>query len=144
MSITTIAVSSTETRKGSGRAGSVTIRPRPDPVSIASLIRGFWAELASRTRLGRKVSGESEFADLPAVRRDLAGAELLVQHVERPDLSDHAGGVDPEALGDLQLLARPVPLDAGHAMGVIAEHRRLQRHRRPGGTRVEAVGVRVG
>jgi len=36
--MTTIAVSSTETRKGSGRAGNVTVRPRPDPVSMASLI----------------------------------------------------------------------------------------------------------
>src|SRR5436853_5740927 len=112
MSMTTTAVSSTETLSGSGRAGNVTVRPRPDPVSTATFMARCWSESRAETSLRGEVPGEGELCDRAAVRRFFAGAVLLVQDVERAGPADHAGGVDAEALGHLQLIPYALPLDA--------------------------------
>src|SRR5688500_6128053 len=98
MSMTITAVSSTATRIGSGRAGSVTIRvpatSRPtvstviwspfganvDPDTVAAQPRGLTGEIAGMDELGKRL----------ASARRLAGAQFLVEHKGIADAADHA------------------------------------------------------
>ncbi len=56
-------------------------------------------------------------------------------------LADGDRRLDPEAIRDAEVGLGLGKIDARHAMGDIAHHRRLQRQLRPGRAGIEAVAV---
>src|SRR6476661_5596288 len=78
-----------------------------------------------RGKSAREVARVDEVGERLARARRLAGAQLVVERRGVADPADDRGRLDAEAVRHLELGARAVELDARHAVGMIAEHRRL-------------------